>query len=80
MEFDLEHFGENTVIISAVPAHFPQKNIAGILRDTLDERRNSPQSPKHADEEKIAKIACKAAVKAHYQLTELEIQTLAVGS
>ncbi len=74
--FEIENFGNNTFIISAIPAHFPQDNISGLLMDIIDELRNSPASPKRADEGKIAKIACKAAVKAHDHLTEEEMNNL----
>ncbi len=74
--FEIENFGNNTFIISAIPAHFPQDNISGLLMDIVDELRNSPASPKRADESKIAKIACKAAVKAHDHLTEQEMNNL----
>ena len=74
--FDIENFGGNTFIISSVPAHFPQENITGMLRDAVDELRNSPNSPRRVDEEKIAKIACKAAVKARDHLSDSEFKGL----
>ena len=74
--FEIEDFGNNTFIISAIPAHFPQDNISGMLMDIVDQLRNSPASPKRPDEAKIAKIACKAAVKAHDHLTDKEMSNL----
>ena len=74
--FEIENFGGNTFIVNAVPAHFPQENITGMLLDILDELRDSPLGSKRADEAKIAQIACKAAVKARDHLTQAEISSL----
>lgn len=74
--FEIEHFGGNTFIVNAVPAHFPQQNITGMLLDILDELRDSPLGLKRIDEAKIAQIACKAAVKARDHLSQSEITRL----
>ena len=74
--FEIDHFGGNTFIVNAVPAHFPQENLTGMLLDMLDELRDSPFASKRVDEAKIAKIACKAAVKARDHLKESEISKL----
>ena len=74
--FEIEHFGGNTFIVNAVPAHFPQQNITGMLLDILDELRDAPLGTKRMDEAKIAKIACKAAVKARDHLSQSEITRL----
>ena len=74
--FEIEHFGGNTFIVNAVPAHFPQQNITGMLLDILDELRDSPLRLKRIDQAKIAQIACKAAVKARDHLSQSEITRL----
>ena len=74
--FEIEHFGGNTFIVNAMPAHFPQENITGMLLDILDDLRDSPFGSKRVDEAKIAQIACKAAVKARDHLKDTEISKL----
>jgi DNA mismatch repair protein MutL len=74
--FTVEDFGANTFIIAAVPAHFPQENIAGMLRDIVDDLRDGPMRTRRADEATIAMAACKAAVKAHDRLESAEIDEL----
>ena len=39
--FDIEEFGGNSFIIAAVPAHFPQHDPAGLLRNIIDDLRGS---------------------------------------
>ncbi len=74
--FGIENFGGNTFIINGVPPHFPQENIGGMLRDMIDELRDSPLMSKRVDEARIARTACKAAVKAHDPLSDAEIRSL----
>ena len=74
--FEIEDFGGNTFIINSVPAHFPQVNLSAILRDIIDELQDSPLRSRRADEEKIAQMACKAAVKAHDHLSKVEVSKL----
>jgi len=74
--FGLEPFGGNTVLIAAVPSHFPQENVGGLLRDILDEIRHSAGGASRADEVRIAQAACKHAVKASDPLGENEIRHL----
>ncbi|HCN09947.1 MAG TPA: DNA mismatch repair endonuclease MutL [Lentisphaeria bacterium] len=74
--FAIEDFGGNSFIISAVPAHFPQENVAGMLHDIIDDLRDRPLRERRADEGAIAMAACKAAVKAHDHLEASEIDKL----
>ena len=74
--FALEEFGGNSYIVSAVPAHFPQENIAGLMRDMIDELRDAPLRSRRADEARIAQCACKAAVKANDRLSDMEVEGL----
>ena len=75
--FEIENFGGDTFLVTAIPAHFPHENINGMLRDIIDDLRDSPVGSKRVmDEHKIAKAACKAAVKARDQLSPDEITTL----
>jgi DNA mismatch repair protein MutL len=74
--FAIEDFGGNSFIVSAVPAHFPQENVAGMLRDIIDDLRDGLLRERRADESAIAMAACKAAVKAHDHLAASEIDKL----
>jgi DNA mismatch repair protein MutL len=74
--FDIDDFGGNTFIVAAVPAHFPQENIGGMLRDILDTLHADGLAARRADEDRITMAACKAAVKAHDHLRQEEIDRL----
>ncbi len=74
--FEIENFGGNTFIVAAIPPHFPQENIVGILRDILDDLEEGTLGRRRPDEHQLATAACKAAVKAHDDLSRLEIDTL----
>jgi DNA mismatch repair protein MutL len=74
--FAIEDFGGNSFIISAVPAHFPQENVGGMLHDIIADLRDGPLRERRADEGTIAMAACKAAVKAHDHLEVSEIDKL----
>ncbi len=74
--FGLETFGGNTFLVNAVPARFPHENLAGLLRDVLDELRQSAGTMPRFDEVQIAQAACKHAVKAEDPLAPAEITRL----
>ncbi len=74
--FELEDFGGNAIIVTGIPAHFPQENVEGMLRDVLDELRDGPGVTRRPDEIRIAQAACKHAVKAEDPLTGEEIKSL----
>ncbi len=74
--FEIEDFGGNTFIITAVPPHFPYQNIGGLVREILDDLRAAPSGNKRVDEADLATAACKAAVKAHDKLTVQEMERL----
>jgi DNA mismatch repair protein MutL len=76
--FGLEEFGGNSFMVTAVPPHFPQDNVAGQIREILDDLRDSSGQGRRLDEDQIATAACKAAVKAHDPLKAAEIQQLMV--
>ena len=61
--FEVEPFGGNTFVISAVPAAFPDENITGIFYDILDQLRENPgELRKHADNF-LLQIICKSVFK-----------------
>ena len=63
-------------MVNAIPPHFPQENLVGVLNDILDDLRDGPLRARRADEHKIISAACKAAVKAHDRLKDQEVDAL----
>lgn len=74
--FGLEFFGGNSYIISALPVCVPQENVEGLIRDMLEELRESPDRNIRPDETRIAQAACKHAVRSEDSLAEDEIRHL----
>ena len=77
--FDLEEFGENTILIRAIPSPLPTRVAAQTVTDLLDKLPESPhtevQLPKAIDDALIT-LACKSAVKAGDTLDTKEMTNL----
>jgi DNA mismatch repair protein MutL len=73
--FEIEPLSSNTVMLSAIPASLEQDNIGGLISDMLSTLLEEGKSG-GANLEIIARTACKAAVKAHDNLTLNEAQSL----
>ena len=73
--FEIEDFGTNTVIITALPNAFSMNNISEMISDMIDSilQDNKPNS---VDEHIIAGKACKFAVKANDVLSKIEAEKL----
>ena len=75
--FMLEEFGENTIKLSGVPDVCVDLDTEELFKETLDEINTVARTAKQEKEEKfLATVACKAAVKAHMQLTKEEVDSL----
>lgn len=74
--FEIESFGQNTVIINAIPAPLPQDDIAGLFSDILSALFEESGASNKIDEVSIARAACSHAVKAHDKLTMKEAEAL----
>jgi DNA mismatch repair protein MutL len=74
--FGLDTFGGNAFLVTAVPVRFPRENLAGLLREILDDLRQSAAGTPRPDEVRIAQAACKHAVKENDQLSPAEIAKL----
>ena len=75
--FMLEEFGENTIKLSGVPEVCVDLDTEELFKETLDEINTVARTAKQEKEEKfLATVACKAAVKAHMQLTKEEVDSL----
>ena len=60
--FEIEAFGGTTVLVRALPASFPQENVAGMVRDIIDELRDTGAMLSRPDEIALAQTACRHAV------------------
>ncbi|TET33582.1 MAG: DNA mismatch repair endonuclease MutL [Planctomycetota bacterium] len=75
--FDIELFGENTILIRSVPVALRRTEPVGFFRDLLDELVESGAAKGPVDPDKLlATIACKGAIKAGQRLTRGEIIAL----
>jgi len=74
--FGLESFGGSSFIVSALPAHIPRENVEGLIRDMLEELRETPGGRPQPDETRIAQAACKHAVRAEDPLANQELDQL----
>ncbi|OGV52395.1 MAG: hypothetical protein A2X49_13505 [Lentisphaerae bacterium GWF2_52_8] len=74
--FDLEPFGNNTVLVHSIPAPLRQDNAGGLIHDILSSLSEDEELARRPDKVGIAKAACKAAVKAHDLIGLAEAQAL----
>ncbi len=75
--FAFEEFGENTIKLMGVPNICIDLDTKELFMETLDEINTVARTAKQEIEEKfIATVACKAAVKAHMDLTPEEVDSL----
>ena len=61
--FEVEPFGGNTFVISALPASFPDENINGIFYDIIDQLRENPRELKKQADNFLLKTICKSAMR-----------------
>ena len=74
--FDLEQFGNNSIIIRGVPLIFGKPNIKDLFYDLLDNIQREITSSYDIRVEKIMKIACTNAIKSGDNISNLEIYSL----
>ena len=75
--FDIIEFGENTISIREVPIILGKPDIKNLFNEILDNLKNMGSGKTvEIKYNRIATLACKAAVKANNQLTELEMNKL----
>ena len=74
--FEVESFGNNTVIIHAVPASISVDDAAELFTDLLSCLIDEEKLSGKVDKAAIAQAACKKAVKAHDKLTLEEANAL----
>ena len=76
MGFDIEEFGNNSVIIRGVPLLFGTPNINNLFYDLLDRIQLEIKSNYDVKLDKIMKIACTNAIKGGDKMSQLEIFSL----
>lgn len=75
--FEVEPFGGNTFVISAIPASFPDENINGVFFDILDQLKDNPCELKKQADNFLLKAICKSAMRlAGKNLADEEIKHL----
>ena len=74
--FEVESFGNNTVIIHAVPPSLSVDDASELFSELLSSLINEEKLSGRVDKAAIAQAACKKAVKAHDKLTISEAQAL----
>lgn len=77
MGFTIEMFGINSIKLTGVPMRFEEYNTKELFLDILDEISGEKNTSRQEIEDNfLATIACKAAVKANMYLSEKEIEVL----
>ena len=75
--YEIEAFGGHTLIVHAVPTPHARFDAVQCLRDTLAALSGAREASRHARHERLAAtVACKAAVKAHDDLDDIEAEAL----
>ena len=74
--FEIEPMSSNTVMLNAIPASLKQENAGGLLQDMLSDLLDEGKASNKLNVEALAMASCKAAVKAHDQLTLHEARSL----
>jgi len=74
--FEAEAFGSNTIKLNAIPAALDQDSAGTMFKDTLARLADEGVAGERVNYEQVAMCACKAAVKAHDDLTMEEALAL----
>ena len=77
--FGIEAFGEHDYIVRAVPADIDIADIVPALEEICEKlRRGRDLDPQSARDEILHTVACKAAIKAGWDTSVQEMETIAV--
>lgn len=76
--FEVEDFGDNTIIVRAVPAILCSDNISSLISEIADTLKTSGQPKPQKIDDILHSIACKSAIKAGNITSKEELQQLAV--
>lgn len=76
--FEIEDFGDNTVIVRAVPAILGSDNISSLISEIAETLRISGQPMPQKIDDILHSIACKSAIKAGNITSKEELEKLAI--
>lgn len=74
--FDIDAFGENKIVIHAVPMQLKDINLKGFIDDLVHDMKNLKPSINNEIKHFLMKKACKSSVKSGMRLSEMEINSL----
>ena len=76
--FEVEEFGNGTVLLTAYPVLLAKADHVRLLRDVVDKLDQPGRSPNRRDltDDLLAMMACKAAIKAGQRLADPEMESL----
>ncbi len=74
--FEISSMGDNELAIRSVPAQIDPQNVSSAFIDMVDEWMNASKTRNDALILSLATAACKAAVKGHDKLHDIEIKRL----
>jgi len=74
--FDIQEFGLFEFKVSGVPYYYDAPDVNGLIDDLLGELKESIRDDIMLRKEKIARMACRKAIKAGAKLSRTEIDTL----
>ena len=76
--FEVEEFGDNTLLIRRVPMDLSQEDASGALEELAADLQKGRQADKNSiRDELLHTVACKAAIKAGWKTDEKELKVLA---
>lgn len=75
--FEIEDFGNSTVIVRAIPAFLTSEDITSLLSEIAEGIMTAGTVSTEREENIFHTVACKAAIKAGTNISRLEMQTLA---
>ncbi len=75
--FELEEFGENTLLVRRIPMDLPEQDVGDALMEMADNLLSGKRSGAEAlRDELLHTMACKAAIKAGWNTDEQELRAL----
>lgn len=77
MGFEIEPFGENSMILRAAPADTDAADAPAMIEEICERLRKNAVSPDEAVDEILHTVACKAAIKAGWKTTDTELEEIA---
>ncbi len=74
--FEIEIFGNSTIVLNSIPEAFSQDNVGGLFTDMVTALVEQGRAGQKINEAAIARAACKNAVKSHDRLSRPEAEEI----